>query len=100
MAELRFTQDGTKYAFDPDTITTLEAIELKKLTGYTVATWAEAMGQMDAEAFRALVWLARGPIRANDRPDCRYSEFDFPLLEVAESFEVDEDEPDPTPASD
>ena len=98
MAELRFTQDGNKYAFDPDTITTLEAIELKKMTGYTVPAWSEAMGEMDAEAFRALVWLARK--RAGDTPPGRYSDFDFPLVEVAQSFEVDEeDEQDPTPAA-
>ena len=101
MSELRFTQGGTQYGFDPDTITVFEAIELKKLTGYTVPAWSEAMGVMDAEAFRALVWFARK--RAGDLPPGRYSEFDFPLLEVANSFEVDDDEADPedpTPAAD
>lgn len=98
MAELRFIQDGTKYAFDPDTIRTVEAIELKKMTGYTVVQWSEALGEMDAEAFRALVWLARK--RAGDTPEGRYSDFDFPLIEVAQSFEVDEEpEADPTPAA-
>ena len=99
MAELRFVQDGTQYTFNPDKITTLQAIELKKLTGLTVMQWSEAMGTLDAEAFRALVWLARK--QAGDLPEGRYSDFDFPFLEVANTFEVEgeDDDEDPTPAA-
>jgi hypothetical protein len=98
MPLLRFTQDDKPYEFDIDTITTLEAIELKKLTGLTVQKWAEGLEVVDAESFRAFVWFARK--RAGDLPPGKYSEFDFPLLQVAATFDVEDDEADadPTPA--
>jgi hypothetical protein len=96
MAEVRFTQDGKQYGYDPDKITTLEAIELKKMTSFTVTKWVEALQGGDAEAYRAFVWLARK--RAGDTPEGRYSEFDFPLVDVLSSMEFDDEVEDPTPA--
>lgn len=95
MAEVRFTQDGKQYAYDYEKMGTLEAIELKKMTGWTVKQWVPELEEADAEAMRAFVWLARK--KAGDLPDCKYSEFDFPLLEVMASFEADgPPTPDPT----
>lgn len=95
MAEVRFTQDGRQWAFDVEKLTTLQAIELKKLTGMTVGEWGQGLDAGDAESYRALVWLSRKA--AGDTPEGRYSEFDFPLLEVMASLESDE-QPDPTTA--
>lgn len=96
MAKAQFVQDGKTYAWDVDDITTMQAIELKKMTGWTVPEWMQGLQSGDAEAFRAFVWLARKV--AGDQPEGRYSDFDFPLIPLMDSFEVDE-QPDPTRAA-
>ena len=100
MADVTFTFDGTRYAFDPNRMSVLEGIELKKFTGLTFMEWIGELEKFDAEAFRFLVWVSL--CRDGKRPDGKYSAFDFDMAAVMGTFEVESDEPevepDPTPA--
>lgn len=97
MAEVSFQYDGKQLTYDPEKLSVLEGIELKKLTGYTYIEWAEEIQKFDPEAVRFIVWLALG--RAGERPDVKYREFDFDMPSVLRTFESDEpevQEADPT----
>lgn len=93
----KFTLDGTVFEFDMATMRNLEAIELEAKSGMTVIEWQQALGEMRAEAVRALVWMA-GKRMGYDF-GCKYSELDFDLMALANSLEVEGDAPDPTPAA-
>ena len=93
---VRFEYEGDSYEFDPNRMSVLEGIELKKVTGYTFIEWVSELEKFDAEAFRYLLWLTLS--RAGKRPSGRYSEFDFDMPSVMATFAVDEEpEADPTP---
>lgn len=95
--EVTFEFDGERYGFNPAQMSVLEAIELKKLTGYTYMEWTEQVQQFDGEAFRFLVWVTL--CRAGRRPEGKYSAFDFDMAGVMATFDAPEVEvePDPTP---
>ena len=97
---IMFKYADVPYEFDPTKLTVLEAIELKKVTGLTFMDWIGGLEKFEPESIRFMVWLSLS--RAGARPEVRYSEFDFDMLEVVNTM-VDPDaepavdvEPDPT----
>ena len=92
MVEIKFQYEGEPYTFNPGRMSVLEGIEMEKLTGLTYQDWAASLEQFKAESVRFLVWLALG--RAGKRPDCKYREFDFDMLGVLSTFDVEGAEPD------
>ncbi len=92
-----FTCNGVGYEFDFGTLSVSEAMVLKSIAGLGVLEWHESLAQMDAEAVRALVWIAAR--RAGAPIAGKYSEFDFDLLALAQSLEFGADAADPTVAA-
>ncbi len=92
-----FTCNGVGYEFDFGTLSVSEAMVLKNTAGLGVLEWHESLSQMDAEAVRALVWIAAK--RSGTPIEGKYSEFDFDLLALAQSLEVESDAADPTVAA-
>src|SRR5947199_5118912 len=71
---LFFTIDGTEYEFDQNKLALSESIAVKKVTGLTVKTFQEGLGEMDPEALQAMVWLAKR--RAGEAVRLQDIEFD------------------------
>lgn len=85
--------DGTVYDFDQDRLMLSEAMAVQVATGMKVPQWQKALGEMDAYALGALVWLLR---RRAGETDLRFEDVDFNLADLED---VSEEEPDPTAAA-
>lgn len=84
---IRFIVDGTKYDFDDDKLSNVEAIALKKVSGLMPDVFFKGINEVDPEAITALVWLAKR--RAGEH--VKYGGLEFDLLQVMESLdEIDE----------
>lgn len=81
------TIEGKRYDFEFDKLRLSELTALKVRTGLTLRPFKDAIGEVDPDAFRFLVWLLR--TRAGEV--CDYDALDFDLSEI----DV-EDPPDPT----
>ena len=54
---MKIIVSGREYAVDLEDFTLGEAREIKRVSGFTLAGWQDALGQSDPDALTALVWV-------------------------------------------
>jgi hypothetical protein len=86
--KLQGTDLGT---FDFEKFNVSDGILIKSKTGLTVKQFFDGIGEMDAEALQAFVWLLQRR-QGSQVPDPRAIDFPIAALDVS-------DEPDPPPAA-
>ena len=77
---------GDKWEISPKDILNVEAIAVKKRTGLDFQDWMNALGEFNAEAITALVWIARKRVE----PTLKFDDVAFPLSSI--EFELSEEE--------
>jgi hypothetical protein len=84
---MKLVVEGQAYEFDQGRLTVKEARLIKGATGFTVNAWQQALGELDADAVAALVWLLR---RRNGELGLAFDDVDFDLS----SLTVEDDGPE------